>query len=642
MSSANKLLQAASGGAGDSVYVEDVFSTDLWDGDGSSETVTNGIDFSGEGGLVWEKRRSTSGDHILIDTVRGGNKAVFANDNSAEYTNSQLITSFNSNGYALGSYAGVNQNGETHVGWSFRKQAGFFDVVTYTGDGTSSRDIAHSLGSKPGFIITKRTNLTGNWTCYHIALGYEERTYLDLTNAKSTNSATWVQEPTATHFTVGSENTNGDTYIAYLFAHNDQSFGDDSDESIIKCGSYTEPSSGSVSINLGFEPQWVLAKPSSTAGDWYLFDMMRGMPVSPATARLSANSSAAEVVATSSSGPWPLPTATGFDWKSGFVGNETWIYIAIRRPMKTPDYGTEVFTPLAYAGNATADRVLASSNSPVSLGIVKLIDSGGGDWLWADRLRGKDRTLYSNYTQSESTTSNYITGFDVQSGIEVGSHNSVNGSSKNYISYMLTRAAKCLDIVAYTGNGSAGATQAHNLGVVPELMIVKARTQGEHWPVYASGLNGGTTPQNYSVFLSANASEAADSDIWNNTAPTSSVFTVGGNDKVNRNTDSYIAYLFATLSGVSKVGSVVHSGTTNVDCGFSAGARLVVAKRTDSTGDWFVWDSASGIVAGNDPYVRFNTSDPYVSSADFIDPLASGFTLTSSFTAGTYIFLAIA
>ena len=95
MSSANKLLQAASGGADDPVYVEDVFSTDLWDGDGSSETVTNGIDFSGEGGLAWIKRRSTSGNHVLIDTVRGGNKALFSSNTSAEYENAQMISSFN-------------------------------------------------------------------------------------------------------------------------------------------------------------------------------------------------------------------------------------------------------------------------------------------------------------------------------------------------------------------------------------------------------------------------------------------------------------------------------------------------------------------------------------------------------------------
>ena len=391
-----------------------------------------------------------------------------------------------------------------------------------------------------------------------------------------------------------------------------------------------------MSINLGFEPQFVLAKPSSTAGDFYLFDVMRGMPVTPATARLSANSAAAEVVATSSGGPWPLPTATGFDWKSGFVGgNETWIYIAIRRPMKTPESGTEVFSPVAYTGNSTANRILTSSNNPVDLGIVKQTVQGG-DWIWTDRLRGAGQTIYSNYTQAEAAQGTYISGLDVQSGIEIGSGNAVNNNTKTYISYMLSRATGAFDAVAYTGDGTTNA-RPHNLGVVPELMICKwrANNTGEYWYVYHASLG-----VNKCIFLQLPNAESGFT-ITNSTAPTSTHFTLSGGGR-NTSNATYIAYLFATLAGVSKVGSVVHSGTTNVDCGFSAGARFVMAKRTDASGDWFVWSSASGISAGNDPYVRFNTSDPYVSSSDFIDPLSSGFTLTSSFTAGTYIFLAIA
>jgi hypothetical protein len=110
---------------------------------------------------------------------------------------------------------------------------------------------------------------------------------------------------------------------------------------------------------------------------------------------------------------------------------------------------------------------------------------------------------------------------------------------------------------------------------------------------------------------------------------------------ISQNTTN-IAYLFGTVAGVSKVGSVVHSGTTNVDCGFSAGARFVLVKRTDASGDWFIWDSVRGIVSGDDPYVRWNVSSAEATNTDYIDPLSSGFTLTSSFTAGTYIFLAIA
>jgi hypothetical protein len=103
------------------------------------------------------------------------------------------------------------------------------------------------------------------------------------------------------------------------------------------------------------------------------------------------------------------------------------------------------------------------------------------------------------------------------------------------------------------------------------------------------------------------------------------------------------------LAGVSKVGSYTGTGTTlSIDCGFTAGARFVLIKRTDSTGDWYVWDTARGIIAGNDPYLLLNSSSAEVTNTDYIDPLSSGFQISSTAPAainasgGTYIFLAIA
>ena len=112
---------------------------------------------------------------------------------------------------------------------------------------------------------------------------------------------------------------------------------------------------------------------------------------------------------------------------------------------------------------------------------------------------------------------------------------------------------------------------------------------------------------------------------------------------------TYVVYLFATVAGVSKVGSYTGTGSSiNVDCGFSSTARFVLIKRTDSTGDWYVWDSARGIVAGNDPYVLANSSAAEVTGTDYIDPYSSGFNITAvapaslNASGGTYIFLAIA
>ena len=139
--------------------------------------------------------------------------------------------------------------------------------------------------------------------------------------------------------------------------------------------------------------------------------------------------------------------------------------------------------------------------------------------------------------------------------------------------------------------------------------------------------------------------------IWATTAPTSTTFGVsnGGGSYNNGAGMTYVAYLFATCAGVSKVGSYTGNGTTQtIDCGFTGGARFVLIKRTDSTGDWYVWDSARGIVSGNDPYLLLNSTAAEVTSTDYIDPYSAGFEISSTAPAainasgGTFIYLAIA
>jgi hypothetical protein len=112
---------------------------------------------------------------------------------------------------------------------------------------------------------------------------------------------------------------------------------------------------------------------------------------------------------------------------------------------------------------------------------------------------------------------------------------------------------------------------------------------------------------------------------------------------------TYVAYLFATVAGVSKVGSYTGTGNTlQINCGFTGGARFVLIKRTDSTGDWYCWDSSRGIVSGNDPYLLLNSTAAEVTNTDYIDTYSAGFEISSTAPAainangGTFIFLAIA
>lgn len=141
-------LMSAAGAAEERIYVDDVFSIDLYDGTGSAQTITNGIDLSGEGGMVWAKSRTSSRHHIVSDTERGTGKVLFTNLDSGTDTDSTTITSYNSNGFTMGSSAyKMNTSGEDFCSWTFRKCPGFFDIVTYTGNGSNGRTISHSLGS---------------------------------------------------------------------------------------------------------------------------------------------------------------------------------------------------------------------------------------------------------------------------------------------------------------------------------------------------------------------------------------------------------------------------------------------------------------------------------------------------------------
>ena len=217
------------GGPAKKTYVDDVFSTQVYTGNSSARSINNGIDLSGKGGLVWSKRRNGNYYGPIIDTVRGKIKIINPADDGAQgdYANTagnEGITSFNSNGYSLGADGSsqvLNHNNNTYVSWTFRKAKGFFDIVTYTGNG-SNRTIAHSLGSVPGMIMIKNTSSSENWITYHRTLKATHHVRLNQTNASASSMTMFNDtEPTASVFSVGTNsgvNTNGDNYVAYVFA----------------------------------------------------------------------------------------------------------------------------------------------------------------------------------------------------------------------------------------------------------------------------------------------------------------------------------------------------------------------------------------------------------------------------------------
>jgi hypothetical protein len=651
------MMQAAAGagGGGGIPYIEDVFSTWLYTGNDSTQTINNGIDLAGEGGLVWIKARSGPfasssefGRHILIDTVRGSNKVLSSSTSSAEETSTAYISSFNSSGFSVGGATAVNDGSSNFASWTFRKQPKFFDVVTYTGTGVA-RTIAHNLGSVPGCIIVKRTDDTGDWQVYHRAnTANPETDYLVLNDTAATadSDTRWNDtQPTDAVFSLGTEatvNASGGTYIAYIWAHDAGGFGLTGTDNVISCGAYTTPASGNAVINLGYEPQWVMIKRSDGVANWELHDVMRGFS-QETFSRLYPNLSDAEQNLT---GNYIFPTATGFEiTSSSYVASATYIYIAIRRgPMAVPTTGTSVFAPVTYSGNGSTQTIVNNLNVATgSLVWLKGRNNGNGHGLM-DSLRGGSRKLSSSVDTAENAEGDISSfnnsGFSLNYVGGPGGNNA--GGGDTFVSWTFRRAPSFFDEVCYTGTGSA-TTFSHNLQAVPELMIVKDRTSARDWLVYNATIGNTNT-----LYLNATLGSSSSSG-WNSTTPTSSVFSLSSLDVVNASGNSYVAYLFATCAGVSKVGSYTGNGSSQtINCGFTGGARFILIKRTDSTGDWYVWDSARGIIAGDDPYLRPNSGAAEVTGTDYIDTAATGFELTSTAPAainasgGTYIFLAIA
>jgi hypothetical protein len=231
-----------------SKYVEGVFSTYLYTGNGGTEqAIVNNVDLLNEGGLVWIKERANAGteSHQLFDTERGSTYSLHTDTTDGNSNYGTAFKSFNSDGFSVqdSGYA-VNDLNATYASWTFRKKEKFFDIVSgLTSDGSGNLpEFNHSLGSTPGCVIMKATDSGSNWVVYHNGLsGGGANQYIQLNQTNAATNATGFGIATDTTFEVGAGSAlvPDVTYVAYLFASDAGGFGDDGSESIIKCGSFT-------------------------------------------------------------------------------------------------------------------------------------------------------------------------------------------------------------------------------------------------------------------------------------------------------------------------------------------------------------------------------------------------------------------
>ena len=629
--------------SGPAADVAEVFSTYVYQGSSTSQspitrTINNGIDLAGEGGLVWIKNRSRAVSHQLYDTERGALKGLYTDSTSSQQTYSNTLTSFVSNGFTLGADGsnGVNLSIDKYASFTFRKKEKFFDVVTWTGDSVPNRKIAHNLKHEVGLMFIKRTDGARDWSVYHKDVGPTKILKLNLTDAAAADD--WIKNtaPSSTEINIGDDsrtNSSGQTYVAYLFADNSS---EDAEEQMIKCGSYTG-TAADLSINLGWEPQFLLIKNTTSTADWYMVDTMRGFTATSLTnEHLSPNSSNAEAKVGNVAYDKFL-NSTGFNLKANAsefnTNNQTYIYMAIRSEMMvepSADSATDVFR-VGTVGDTISGQ--AYLGHPADFYMEPNITGNGNSPSLSARLTGPNH-MFSSATTAEGSVG---LAWDSMTGMVRGF------TSTDYMTYMWKRAKGYMDVVCYSGASSAS-TVPHSLSVIPEMIWTKYRNGAVNWAVYHSGI--GNTKH---LVLNDVSAQIGGINYWNNTTPTDTHFTVGTDGETGHHAGIYIAYLFATLDGISKVGSFVGNGSSQtISCGFSAGSRYILIKRTDALGDWYVWDSVRGIVAGNDPHLSLNTTAAQVTTDDSVDPHNAGFIVNQvsatniNVSSGTYIFYAIA
>lgn len=292
--------------------VADVFHVNTRTGNGSTATVTGGFEPS----LSITKARDTTTGWRWVTTPGSSLDSSSAGALATEATG---VIAFTSTGMTLGADADYNANTVSFVDYLLADAPGFLGVVSYTGDGTSSQNIPHSLGQAPGMIIVKRTSSSSDWAVYHRSVGETGYLGLNTTSATITSSTRWNDTaPTDSQFTVGSTLNTAADYDAYLFAH------DTSDAGIIQCGTFTIGGGGTATVTTGWQPQFAIIKYASATSGWFVVDEPRGWSDTNSGPLLQTQSSGAEGSASAGRGT----NSDGFDWigSAGVVA----VYIAIR------------------------------------------------------------------------------------------------------------------------------------------------------------------------------------------------------------------------------------------------------------------------------------------------------------------------
>ena len=440
-----RLLQGPTGGGG--FTPSENFKAVLYTGNGGTQSIT-GVGFKPD--FVWVKERSAAESHRLFDSTRGATKRLFSDNTNAESTATDSLTSFDTDGFSLGSSAGINESGQTYVAWCWKAGEGTtssntdgsitstvqantdsgFSIVKYTGNQISQATVGHGLGITPKMVIVKEIDSNSGWIIYHSTLGNTKH-LLFTSGAVTTSSDAWANtSPTSSTVTLGNNsytNQSGINYIMYCFADID---------SFSKFGSYTgNGSDNGTIVETGFEPAFLMIKQTDDAANWCMVDNKRST-TNPRDKGLRANSNASEPAVSTNLVVDFL--SNGFQLKQSGgnnVNNGNFIYMAFAADPDTeaPTLASS-FNAIGYSGNNSSNRTISGMGFQPDLLWIKSRTSSEQHYLW-DSIRGSSKFLHSNMTAAEGTDATTRLKEFLPDGFKLGNELSVNGNNETYISW---------------------------------------------------------------------------------------------------------------------------------------------------------------------------------------------------------------
>ena len=610
-------------------YIDEVFNIYAWTGTGSSNTITNGVNLSGKGGMVRVKNRDANDNHWLISSAMGIGNGMRTNSNADKFgLGNAGVSSFNSNGFTVGTKDSLNGDGEDIISWAFRNSKAF-QTLTYEGTGSTAQNISHSLGSIPGMIIVKNIDSSGtNWIVKHRSLpDANQYIMFNSTNASATDSNVWNNtNPTATQFTVGNSdetNTDGDTHVAYIFAGGESTAATATSVDMDTDGYLTVPSSSDFAFGTGaYTIECWIYYVSSTN----YTTMFEGRPDSTNGAYLSLPITDGEL------GLYKSVTASN-DWyitpsSATALPKRQWTHVAVVRE-GTGSNETKMYFNGKQVAQGT-DNEDYDQNAAIGIGAKHAWNSGDFVGKFSNYRVVKGTAVYTtNFVPSTEPLTNITntkllccqgSSTTAATVIPTGSITATNSPTADTQSPFDDPAAyvfgeegdqNIFKMGSYVGNGSATGPEVY-VGWEPQYVLIKRIDDSEMWMLFDSmrGIRDGQTDKE--LYAQSSSLEYN----YDRLELTSTGFRpMVDNNYTNNSSGTYVYFCVRRADG--DVGKPVETGSAvfSMNSGSASGAPLFdsthvvdyqFVRNINSTWNW---ETGARLIGSHQVYLNTNGAE---------------------------------